>query len=61
MYPANIGTVSISAVSLKIRSKIKSVISINALISDNMYFLLIRNAKNTVIPIVPENASEPMQ
>lgn len=61
MYPANIGTISINAVSLNMMSIIKSKTKITALIKANKYFLVRKNDKKTFIPIITEKASEPMQ
>ena len=61
MYPANIGKISINAVSLNIISIIKSITKIKALTTEKIYFLLTKNARNTFIPIAPEKTNEPMQ
>lgn len=51
MYPANIGTISINAVSLNMMSIIKSKTKITALIKANKYFLVRKNDKKHLSPL----------
>lgn len=51
MYPANIGTISINAVSLNMMSIIKSKTKITALIKANKYFLVRKMIKKHLSPL----------